>query len=67
MTSFSSVQFNELNYLIERRSFFIEFNKPVLVIMKHIPLFPQAYGLRGYLEDRVNRLIGYAIVRQVQY
>ncbi len=35
--------------------------------MKHIPLFSQAYGLRGYLEDRVNRLIGYAIVRQVQY
>ena len=24
------------------------------------------YGLRGYLEDRVNRLIGYAIVRQVR-
>ena len=24
------------------------------------------YGLRGYLEDRVNRLIGYAIVRQIR-
>ena len=24
------------------------------------------YGLRGYLEDRVSRLIGYAIVRQVR-
>lgn len=24
------------------------------------------YGLRGYMEDRVNRIIGYAIVRQVQ-
>ena len=24
------------------------------------------YGLRGYLDDRVNRLIGYAIVRQVR-
>lgn len=26
----------------------------------------QPYGLRGYMEDRVNRLIGYAIVRQVR-
>lgn len=24
------------------------------------------YGLRGYLDDRVNRIIGYAIVRQVR-
>ena len=24
------------------------------------------YGLRGYLDDRVNRLIGYAVVRQVR-
>ena len=24
------------------------------------------YGLRGYLDDRVNRLIGYALVRQVR-
>ena len=24
------------------------------------------YGLRGYLDDRVNRLIGYAIVRQIR-
>ena len=23
------------------------------------------YGLRGYLDDRVNRIIGYAIIRQV--
>ena len=28
LTSFSSVQFNELNNWIERRSFFIQFNKP---------------------------------------
>ena len=26
----------------------------------------QPYGLKGYLNDRVNRLIGYAIVRQVR-
>ena len=26
----------------------------------------QAYGLKGYMNDRVNRLIGYAIVRQVR-
>ena len=24
------------------------------------------YGLRGYLDDRVNRIIGYAIVRQIR-
>ena len=24
------------------------------------------YGLRGYLDDRVNRIIGYAVVRQVR-
>ena len=24
------------------------------------------YGLRGYLDDRVNRLIGYAIIRQIR-
>ena len=24
------------------------------------------YGLRGYLDDRVNRIIGYAMVRQVR-
>ena len=24
------------------------------------------YGLRGYLDDRVNRIIGYALVRQVR-
>lgn len=24
------------------------------------------YGLRGYLDDRVNRLIGYAIIRQTR-
>ena len=24
------------------------------------------YGLRGYLDDRVNRLIGYAVVRQIR-
>ena len=24
------------------------------------------YGLRGYLDDRVNRIIGYAIVRQTR-
>ena len=24
------------------------------------------YGLRGYLDDRVNRIIGYAIIRQVR-
>ncbi len=26
----------------------------------------QPYGLKGYLDDRVNRLIGYAIVRQIR-
>ena len=26
----------------------------------------QPYGLRGYLDDRVNRILGYAIVRQVR-
>ena len=26
----------------------------------------EPYGLKGYLNDRVNRLIGYAIVRQVR-
>jgi polycystin 1L2 len=25
-----------------------------------------SYGLRGYLNDRVNRIIGYAIVRQIR-
>ena len=24
------------------------------------------YGLRGYLDDRVNRIIGYALVRQIR-
>ena len=24
------------------------------------------YGLRGYLDDRANRIIGYAIVRQTR-
>ena len=24
------------------------------------------YGLRGYLDDRVNRIIGYAVVRQIR-
>ena len=26
----------------------------------------QPYGLRGYMNDRVNRMIGHAIVRQIR-
>ena len=42
-----------------------------MVVMPNVRVQPwyngkPPYGLRGYLDDRVNRIIGYAIVRQTR-
>lgn len=62
--SYSLFNFNLYNQNFRHN----KYNAKLTSVTKFQPWYNQAppYGLRGYLDDRVNRLIGYAIVRQIR-